>query len=351
MEPITQGLLGAAVGQAGFGHRLGRRALVWGALVGMLPDLDVIAAPLHDGFGELLYHRGTTHSLWFGPVIGPLLGWGLWRWRDGASERRGAWLGLCTLALFTHPLLDGFTTYGTQLLAPFSRLRFAWNGVGIIDPFYSVILAAALLVGSLRPAPPRLMRGAAALALALSSAYLLYGVELNQRTERDVRAALAVEGVLDAEVRAYPTIFQPWLRRVVARTPNEVRVGLYTAFRPGEPFWQRFPAPPDDPRVDDLLGTWRGSLFRWFAMNEITWHVRTVPGGSVVEIEDLRYALPGYPPDRGLWGVRARYDSNGARTSLVQRYGRRRSGRVAPLLRSMWRATWGDFSALGAAPG
>ena len=72
MEPLSQALLGAATADIVAGRRLGRRALLWGALVGMAPDLDVLAAPLHAGFGEWLYHRGTTHALWFGPVVGPL---------------------------------------------------------------------------------------------------------------------------------------------------------------------------------------------------------------------------------------------------------------------------------------
>ncbi len=79
MEPITQGLLGAAVGQAGWRHSLGRSALLWGALVALLPDADVIFAGLHRGFGEFLYHRGTSHSLWFGFALGPLLGWCIYK--------------------------------------------------------------------------------------------------------------------------------------------------------------------------------------------------------------------------------------------------------------------------------
>ena len=71
MEPLTQGLLGAVVARVA-APSLGRRALLWGALVGMAPDLDVLLSPLDRGFGELVYHRGTTHSLWFGFVLGPL---------------------------------------------------------------------------------------------------------------------------------------------------------------------------------------------------------------------------------------------------------------------------------------
>src|SRR5919106_876172 len=145
MDPVTQGVLGAAFGQAAFAHRLGRRAVGWGALGGLAPDLDLLVIPALGPLAEFRYHRGLTHALWFGPVVGSLLGWAVWRWharrgREG-GEGPGPWIGLFVLALFTHPLLDLFTTYGTQLLWPFSRHRFAIDAVAILDPLYTVPLA------------------------------------------------------------------------------------------------------------------------------------------------------------------------------------------------------------------
>ena len=54
------------------------------------------------------------------------------------------WALVMAASMLSHPLLDWFTTYGTQLLAPFSRHRFAIDGVGIVDPFYSLTLIAGL---------------------------------------------------------------------------------------------------------------------------------------------------------------------------------------------------------------
>lgn len=346
MEPITQALLGTAIGQAGFTRSLGRRALGWGALIGMLPDLDVLAAPLHGGFGEMVYHRGTTHSLWFGPVAGSALGWCLWRWRDGAPERLRAWVGLCVLVLFTHPLLDVFTPYGTQLFAPFSRARFAWNGVGIIDPFYTGFLAVSLAVGLVSTTRAR---AAALAALALSTLYLGYGVWLNSQAERDLRRSFASQGVAVSSIRVYPTLFQPWLRRFVARAPDQTRVGLYTSWRPEAPWWESFPTPAPDPRAAELMNSWQGRVFTWFAMEEITWRLRASRGATVVEVDDLRYGLPGDAPDRGFWGIRGVYDADGARRGPVERYARPRP-RLGPVLASLWRATWGEFGDYRARP-
>jgi inner membrane protein len=350
MDTVTQALLGASVAEAGFARRLGRRALWWGALGGLLPDLDVLAVAFDGPFGEFRYHRGITHSLWFGPVLGPLLGWGVWR----LYRRRGrdpgplaAWVGLFTLALFTHPLVDVCTAYGTQLFAPFSLSRVAWNAVGIIDPLYTGLLVLGLLAAWALRQQPRLAQRAVMAALALSSLYMVYGVELNREAERDVRAALAAEGHPDARVRAYPTILQPYLRRVVARLDDEIRVGLYTPLRAGGPVWERF-TPPQHPLIEALASTPEGALFVWFAMEEVVGHVSPSPRGTVVELDDIRYGLPGRP-DRGLWGVRGVFDRQGRLLGPVQRFERRDGFRLE--LGALWRAMWGDFAALGLDPG
>jgi len=361
VDTATQALLGAAVGQVACGHRLGRRALAWGAVAGLLPDLDVVAVATHGPFGEFLYHRGPTHALWFGPVVGPLLGWAVWRLyaarlrrrrapevrRDGLpdpGDRRllSAWALLFVLALFTHPLLDVFTAYGTQLLAPFSLRRFAWNGVAIIDPLYSLPLLVAVVIGARASVSAATGRRVAGAALALTTLYLGYGFLLNERAERSVAARLAAEGVHVEELRAYPTILQPWLRRVVARTEEEVRVGLHTSWRPDHVVWESFPSPPPHPLVARLRDTWEGSVFVWFAMGQVHPRVLEARGGTVVEIDDLRYGFPG-EPDRGLWGIRAFFDRAGRLRGGVQRFNRRRNG-AGPSLGDLWRATWGDFS-------
>ena len=81
----------------------------------------------------------------------------------------------------------------------------------------------ALLAGGGRADVRRTQAGFAALALSWS--YMFYGVWLNDRAESDVRAALIAEGRTGVSVRAYPTILQPYLRRVVAHDGDEVLGG------------------------------------------------------------------------------------------------------------------------------
>lgn len=335
MDPLTHGLLGATIGQAGFGRTLGRRALAWGAFAAMLPDVDVVLIPFAGPMGEWTYHRGLTHSL----LVAPFVAWGLALLASRKTrDRFGSWLALLLIALVSHPVLDWCTTYGTQLLAPLSHRRFAIDAIAIVDVFYSGMLAAALLVGWARGALSGPARVAAALALAVSTGYIVHGQRLNIRAAALARQQLAAEGVSGAEVKAYPTLLQLYLRRVVAREPDAVRVGWISLWRPGPIAWRRF-ALPRDPLVDATRRTPEGRLFEWFALGQTAAAVLDSGAGKVVEIDDLRYGFPA-SPESGLWGIRLRFDSDGRPTGPVERVDRPLPSSARMLLASLWRQTF-----------
>ena len=128
MDMISQATLGAAIGEAGFREKLGPKAVYVGALAAFAVDVDIFAEIAGDWAG-LTYHRALTHSLFVLAALAPLVGWLGWRWtaRD-PTERTGTWrqwTHLAAWALLTHPILDLFTSWGTQLLWPFSNHRFS----------------------------------------------------------------------------------------------------------------------------------------------------------------------------------------------------------------------------------
>ena len=90
MDPFSQAGLGAVVAQT-VGHRqLGFKAALIGAAAGALPDIDVFFSIGGDFIDQLISHRGITHSLFFAPVFGLLLGWLMFRWerrRDPSVDR------------------------------------------------------------------------------------------------------------------------------------------------------------------------------------------------------------------------------------------------------------------------
>lgn len=65
MDSLTQIVLGAAVGEVALGRKIGNRAMIWGAIGGTIPDLDVLANPFMTDIEAMAFHRGITHSLFF----------------------------------------------------------------------------------------------------------------------------------------------------------------------------------------------------------------------------------------------------------------------------------------------
>jgi len=144
MDSITQAALGASVAYAVAGKSLGSRALIYGAVLGSLPDMDVLV-PYEDAVDNFTYHRSWSHSFITLSVFSVALFAVSKRWweRQGVGAR-GAFL-LLWLVLVTHPLLDSFTVYGTQVWWPISRYPVGWGSIFIIDPFYTIPLLIAIV--------------------------------------------------------------------------------------------------------------------------------------------------------------------------------------------------------------
>ena len=72
MDSISQFALGAAIGEATLGSRLGKKAMLMGGLLGTLPDMDVIVH-YADAVASFTYHRSWSHSLLVLCAVSPLI--------------------------------------------------------------------------------------------------------------------------------------------------------------------------------------------------------------------------------------------------------------------------------------
>lgn len=221
MDSLSQIVLGGAVAAAVVPASHRRAALVAGAVLGTLPDLDSLPISLftQDPVALMTWHRSLTHSL----LVLPLVAWAIWaffRKRGGrVAQAPRAWFWAILLALVTHPLLDAFTVYGTQLWWPLPVRPTMWSTVFIIDPLYTVWLLVACAVAW---AVPRraLAQHALVAGLALSSAYLGWSVLAKALVDRAAVAALAPMGLAHAPRLSVPQPFNTLLWRVVAMTPD-----------------------------------------------------------------------------------------------------------------------------------
>ena len=131
MDSLTQIVLGAAVGEAVLGKKVGNKAMLYGAIAGTIPDLDVIARYFVDTVTATEWHRGFSHSILFSVLFAPLFGYLVWKLHRKAEATWRDWSLLFFLGLFTHPILDAFTTWGTQLFWPFTT-RLAFQSIFVI---------------------------------------------------------------------------------------------------------------------------------------------------------------------------------------------------------------------------
>lgn len=221
MDSLTQIVLGGAIAAAIAPPRHRRAALLAGAALGTLPDLDALPIALltDDPVARMTWHRSASHSLF----VLPLVAWAIWAWckahgrRVAESPRR--WFWAIQAALVTHPLLDAFTVYGTQLLWPLPVRPAMWSSVFIIDPLYTVWLLLACVAAFFLRGRVTAQRALVA-GLALSTAYLGWSLLAKALVEREADRALAAMGLADAPRFSVPMPLNTLLWRVVAMTPT-----------------------------------------------------------------------------------------------------------------------------------
>jgi inner membrane protein len=267
MDPLTQGVLGAALPQATAARgKLAAGAGVLGFLAGMAADLDVLIRSSNDPLLFLEYHRQFTHSLVFIPAGGLLCALvlhGLLGRRRGLRFRQ-SWL-FCTLGYATHALLDACTTYGTMLFWPFSDARVAWNTISIIDPLFTLPLLLAVVFAGRRGRPLF-----ARLGLLWACGYMALG--LWQRNEAvDMGYALAANrGHQPLRLEAKPSFANILVWKTVYETDERyyvdaVRAGLAPRVFVGNSV-KKLDIPRDLPWLDrDSQQARDVERFRWFS--------------------------------------------------------------------------------------
>ena len=227
MDSVTQIALGAAVGEAVLGHRVGRKAALWGAVCGTLPDLDVLV-PFADPVAAFTYHRSFSHSLVMLALLTPLMVWLIRRFHPADAHHRTGWYLLVYLAFATHVLLDSSTIYGTQIFWPLDNTPMTWGSLFIIDPLFTLPLFAGLAAVILaRRNPLRGYRVNAAM-LTLSTLYLAWSFGAKFHAQGVAREALAEQDIAHRKLVTLAAPFNTVLWRFVAMGDSAYYSGWYS---------------------------------------------------------------------------------------------------------------------------
>ena len=292
MDSLTQIVLGAACGEAVLGKKIGNKALLFGAIGGTIPDLDVFIGGLlyQNEIDAMLFHRGFMHSILFSVLAAFFLGWLVHNlYNKGkrlSTTTQKDWTKLFFWSLFTHPILDCFTPYGTQLFAPFSNYRVALNNIAVADPLYTVpfLLCIIILMFFKRKSYKRKLW--LKLGIGISSAYMLLTIFNKLYIDDVFKTSLADNGISYERFSAQPSILNNFLWYGIAETDHNYHVGYYSLFDKFSAFsdWQIIPKKRDLDKEEysDIKG------LAWFSNDY--YNVEALDGGDYL-YKDLRYPL------------------------------------------------------------
>lgn len=264
MDSLTQIVLGAAVGEAVLGRKIGNKAILWGAIAGTIPDLDVLFIG-DDPIRELTIHRGFSHSIVFAIMTAPLLGWvvnWLYRKKNEASFKDWSWFFFW--AIFTHPLLDCLTTYGTQLFLPFSDYRVSISSVFVLDFFYTVPFLASIvaLMFFSRQSPKRRLLNQ--LGMVVSSIYLVLGLSFKYVAQNKMESSLAEQRIPYSRGFTSPTPLNIILWSGVFESDSSFYICNYSLLDEAGPveFWEYQKA---DHLIEPIANEYGVNRLKWFS--------------------------------------------------------------------------------------
>jgi len=291
-----------------------------GAIFALLPDVDYFCI-FWDRLAFIRYHRGFTHSLvalllfaLAGALLGRVLGGPRW-------FKPLFILGLAVLA--SHLLLDLATSYGTQVLSPFSRRRFCLDWIFIIDPYFTaLLLMGAIAALSLPHWGPRVgawFLATAAVYLLVCASYHHQALDLARRVFQDGKP-----GVQTVAALPQPFSCRRWqliaagpaeIQQAFVQLPLEAALGLKAAGgkaaavpvtrsqacpAPAIPYqepgqltiqtWNPAPAAATvySPEAEAILAS-----FLEFARFPLLCRAQSQGGEQLLEWRDLRFSVPG----------------------------------------------------------
>lgn len=234
MDTITHTLLGACVGEAVAGKKLGKQAMLWGALANNIPDVDVVTSWWMTPVDSLLAHRGFTHSILFCALFPMLLAYLFSRWHSNKRMYFRDWFIIFASGTFIHIFIDALTSYGTGWFEPFSHYRVSFNVLFVADPFYTIFILisfiALLILNIHNPSRKKWTR----FGLWLSSAYIFFACINKLYMDHELGKELERQKISSTDYFATPAPLTNFLWYMVAKNDSGYYTGYKSIFDKGD---------------------------------------------------------------------------------------------------------------------
>ncbi|HPH84046.1 MAG TPA: metal-dependent hydrolase [Ferruginibacter sp.] len=230
MDSLTHIALGACMGEAFAGKKVGKKAMLWGILAQSIPDIDFVTAFWMNTPGNLLAHRGFTHSILFMLIMAVFLALIAEKWHRPHNISFRRWLFFFAAVISGHIFIDAFNNYGVGWFEPFSHMRISFNSIYVADPFFSIwsaIACIALLVLGRRSHSRKTWWR---FGLIMSALYLGYCSVNKWKIDSDVNRILHKQAIVHSRYFTTPAPLQNWLWFVVAGNDEGYYVGFRSLF-------------------------------------------------------------------------------------------------------------------------
>jgi inner membrane protein len=140
------------------------------------------------------------------------------------------WILLFFWSIFTHPILDSFTPYGTQLFAPFSDYRVAFNNISVADPFYTVPFLLCIIILMFFNRTRTRRKWWLKAGIYISSTYMIFTIFNKFYIDSVFKDSFKKANITYQRFSAQPTILNNILWYAVAETEDKYYLTFYSLF-------------------------------------------------------------------------------------------------------------------------
>jgi inner membrane protein len=241
MDSVSHIVIGAAIGEAFLGKKIGRWGMLLGAIAKSLPDFDLFITGLSDPRAYICDHRAHTHSLFIEALYAIPIAWLLVKaFKQKVSFTR--MLLFMLACLWGHSLLDWCTNFGTQLLLPFSNENYSLNTLAIVDLLFTVPMLVMVLIAVFHRKNMARRNKLAQASLIYCCVYLGLTFFNKARAERIVEASIVKNNIPATAHMTNPTMLNNILWYAVGSNDSTVFIGEFSLLHSQNPIkWHSYP--------------------------------------------------------------------------------------------------------------
>ena len=280
------------------------------------------------------WHRGFSHSILFSLLFAPVFGWLISKIEQKSSANWKDWTRLMFWGLFTHPILDAFTTWGTQLFWPFD-LKLAFQNIFVIDPLYTLPFLLCLILAMFYKRTAEKRRRLNKLGLTLSSSYLILTLLLKWYTYSMFEHDLKAQGIEYSQLATRPTPFNTLLWTANVETEEAYLIGNYSLFDTQPIKFTSYPK--NHSLLKDLAAN--DKVIRLINVTEEWYTIEAENGG--LYLNDLRFGLMSLEADETRFAFSyelKRIDENQIEVEETPKF----AGDAEKLFAALWVRIWGN---------